>query len=438
MIVVFTGRTSEQIVTNDIQREEDQDRDEHMINCTDVRKFKKFGLTNEFMTTRSHRDHTVKHNCQSADESHDFWAATTGMLIRPLLADDLVTTDRQVHARPKATVVETVYFIRFVFVYSSIFTSGIEITYGLLVLPKWGIFILLRYDVTDVANETDGTTNPLLHRIERIIGTVTDCWSIRGFAQLDCKRFTTNRGDIVSAGLSDDVTSIGDETLAIQIRSSTTTRTLSEENLTHKLHPTTPFESMSRKSPISNCMIKNWSRNMITHSGGSAAVFTPHPRVRKPSNEVVNPGRAHCPESRWRIQGRLSVGQIRSLGSDAARRSTLIGSRTAKVAVQTACIVSPCLCRDLWAPILLGCNQLESRKITSPIQCFQKMEQKQTGDEVMTRQQHRWPHNPVVPTLSILVFRRQSIGECKFEGRLLMGSVPGCSPTRIGGMVEMS
>ncbi|OON14340.1 hypothetical protein X801_09871, partial [Opisthorchis viverrini] len=334
MIVVFTGRTSEQIVTNDIQREEDQDRDEHMINCTDVRKFKKFGLTNEFMTTRSHRDHTVKHNCQSADESHDFWAATTGMLIRPLLADDLVTTDRQVHARPKATVVETVYFIRFVFVYSSIFTSGIETTYGLLVNSCFTYEILLKPACLLLTSRAE----PLAD------------WRILNAVSYRTKYFNIIKNVLVETfrriSAVDGTEESHERAL---LGSETTTRTLSEENLTHKLHPTTPFESMSRKSPISNCMIKNWSRNMITHSGGSAAVFTPHPRVRKPSNEVVNPGRAHCPESRWRIQGRLSVGQIGSLGSDAARRSTLIGSRTAKVAVQTACIVSPCLCRDLWA-----------------------------------------------------------------------------------------
>ncbi|KAG5447728.1 hypothetical protein CSKR_113079 [Clonorchis sinensis] len=33
-------------------------------------------------------------------------------------------------------------------------------------------------------------------------GSLTGCWSVRRAWQLDCKRFTTNRGDIVSAGLS--------------------------------------------------------------------------------------------------------------------------------------------------------------------------------------------------------------------------------------------
>ncbi|KAG5441837.1 hypothetical protein CSKR_113182 [Clonorchis sinensis] len=33
-------------------------------------------------------------------------------------------------------------------------------------------------------------------------GALIDCWSVRRAWQLDCKRFTTNRGDIVSAGLS--------------------------------------------------------------------------------------------------------------------------------------------------------------------------------------------------------------------------------------------
>ncbi|KAG5442025.1 hypothetical protein CSKR_111681 [Clonorchis sinensis] len=33
-------------------------------------------------------------------------------------------------------------------------------------------------------------------------GALIDCWSVRRAWQLDCKRFITNRGDIISAGLS--------------------------------------------------------------------------------------------------------------------------------------------------------------------------------------------------------------------------------------------
>ncbi|KAG5444761.1 hypothetical protein CSKR_111307, partial [Clonorchis sinensis] len=50
--------------------------------------------------------------------------------------------------------------------------------------------------------------------------------------QLDCKRFITTRGDIVSAGLTDDgtdgVTWIGDETFAIQLPSSANRPTISQ------------------------------------------------------------------------------------------------------------------------------------------------------------------------------------------------------------------
>ncbi|GAA57874.1 hypothetical protein CLF_113299 [Clonorchis sinensis] len=54
-----------------------------------------------------------------------------------------------------------------------------------------------------------------------------DCWSVRRAWQLDCKRFITNRGDIISAGLS-DVTSIGDETFAIQLPSSANRPTINQ------------------------------------------------------------------------------------------------------------------------------------------------------------------------------------------------------------------
>ncbi|KAG5443887.1 hypothetical protein CSKR_100865 [Clonorchis sinensis] len=33
-------------------------------------------------------------------------------------------------------------------------------------------------------------------------GALIDCWPVRRAWQLDCKRFITNRGDIISAGLS--------------------------------------------------------------------------------------------------------------------------------------------------------------------------------------------------------------------------------------------
>ncbi|KER33615.1 LOW QUALITY PROTEIN: hypothetical protein T265_12569, partial [Opisthorchis viverrini] len=48
--------------------------------------------------------------------------------------------------------------------------------------------------------------------VECSSGALLGCWSVRRAWQLDCKRFITNRGDFVSAGLSgtDDVTSIGD------------------------------------------------------------------------------------------------------------------------------------------------------------------------------------------------------------------------------------
>ncbi|KAG5442664.1 hypothetical protein CSKR_111908 [Clonorchis sinensis] len=59
-------------------------------------------------------------------------------------------------------------------------------------------------------------------------GELIDCWSVRRAWQLDCKRFITNRGDIVSATQprTDDVTSIGDETFAIQVPSSANGRVL--------------------------------------------------------------------------------------------------------------------------------------------------------------------------------------------------------------------
>ncbi|KER26468.1 hypothetical protein T265_06320 [Opisthorchis viverrini] len=49
-------------------------------------------------------------------------------------------------------------------------------------------------------------------------GALFGCWSVHRAWQLDCKRFITNQGYIVSAGLS--VTSIGDETFAIQLANS--------------------------------------------------------------------------------------------------------------------------------------------------------------------------------------------------------------------------
>ncbi|KER27539.1 hypothetical protein T265_05429 [Opisthorchis viverrini] len=51
-------------------------------------------------------------------------------------------------------------------------------------------------------------------------GALLGCWSVRRAWQLNCKRFIANRSDIVSAELTDDVTSIGDETSAIQLTSS--------------------------------------------------------------------------------------------------------------------------------------------------------------------------------------------------------------------------
>ncbi|KAG5450690.1 hypothetical protein CSKR_102937 [Clonorchis sinensis] len=39
-----------------------------------------------------------------------------------------------------------------------------------------------------------------------------DCWSVRRAWQLDCKRFITNRGDIISAGLSGSTAKLGEQT----------------------------------------------------------------------------------------------------------------------------------------------------------------------------------------------------------------------------------
>ncbi|KER30135.1 hypothetical protein T265_03396 [Opisthorchis viverrini] len=51
------------------------------------------------------------------------------------------------------------------------------------------------------------------------------CLSVRRAWQLGCKRFITNRGDIVSAGLRDDVISNGEETFATQLPSSANRQT---------------------------------------------------------------------------------------------------------------------------------------------------------------------------------------------------------------------
>ncbi|KAG5444888.1 hypothetical protein CSKR_103598 [Clonorchis sinensis] len=40
------------------------------------------------------------------------------------------------------------------------------------------------------------------HEFTREYMKLIDCWSVRRARQLDCKRFITNRGDIVSAGLT--------------------------------------------------------------------------------------------------------------------------------------------------------------------------------------------------------------------------------------------
>ncbi|KAG5450099.1 hypothetical protein CSKR_102232 [Clonorchis sinensis] len=76
--------------------------------------------------------------------------------------------------------------------------------------------------------------------VHRSSGGLIDCLSVRRVLQLDCKRCITNRGDIVSAGLSgslthsptqsrtDDVTSIGDATFAIQLQDSANRQTINQ------------------------------------------------------------------------------------------------------------------------------------------------------------------------------------------------------------------
>ncbi|GAA51482.1 hypothetical protein CLF_106237, partial [Clonorchis sinensis] len=101
---------------------------------------------------------------------------------------------------------------------------------------------------------------PVAHFSFRIIR----CW------QLDCKRFITNRGDIISAALmrthshgtqlrTDDITSIVDETFAIQLPSSANRPTINQRT------PATyiPQHCQSRKVMCCSDMIQEFCRSLV-------------------------------------------------------------------------------------------------------------------------------------------------------------------------------
>ncbi|KER22202.1 LOW QUALITY PROTEIN: hypothetical protein T265_14920, partial [Opisthorchis viverrini] len=91
--------------------------------------------------------------------------------------------------------------------------------------PNWTVFEKYTHLQINLVFTRHSTESLVVS--SRSLGALFGCWSVRRALQLDCKRFITNRGDIVSAGLSgadewctDDVNSIGDETHAIQLPSS--------------------------------------------------------------------------------------------------------------------------------------------------------------------------------------------------------------------------
>ncbi|KER24294.1 hypothetical protein T265_14461, partial [Opisthorchis viverrini] len=100
-------------------------------------------------------------------------------------------------------------------------SSPIEVTSSLNPALKMSPrLVMKRLQSNCQARRTDQQPNNIPANRPVLSGALFGSWSVRRAWQLDCKRFITKRGDIFSAGLSDDVTSIGDETFAIQLPSS--------------------------------------------------------------------------------------------------------------------------------------------------------------------------------------------------------------------------
>ncbi|KER18952.1 hypothetical protein T265_12084 [Opisthorchis viverrini] len=66
-----------------------------------------------------------------------------------------------------------------------------------LLLLVVGLFAELCSWIANVSSPIEVTSS-----VQGSLGALFGCWSVRRAWQLDCKRFITNRGEIVSAGLS--------------------------------------------------------------------------------------------------------------------------------------------------------------------------------------------------------------------------------------------